>query len=108
MTNKEAIEILRDQSHFFSVGYSMDGKIRNERDEALIMAISALEKLDERSKLAEERADAIKAFEAEKKEGISLLRSLHLSEDDICEITNRVNMLDLAIKALKKANREEE
>lgn len=106
MTNKEAIKILRN--NFLSIGCKKDGEIRNEKDEALIMAISALEKMDERSKLAEERADAIKAFEAEKKEGISLLRSLHLSEDDICEITNRVNMLDLAIKALKKANREEE
>ena len=41
MTNKEAIKIL--SNHFFSVGYSRDGKIRNEKDEALLMAIKALE-----------------------------------------------------------------
>jgi len=102
MTNQEAVKIIKDYmtndaNHTLKIWF-----------EALTLAIKALEKMDERSQLAEERADAIKAFEAEKKEGISLLRSLHLSEDDICEITNRVNMLDLAIKALKKANREEE
>lgn len=106
MTNKEAIFWLNQIKDKYIHGG--DESFDQSRRDAIDEAIKALEKLDERSKLAEERADAIKAFEAEKKEGISLLRSLHLSEDDICEITNRVNMLDLAIKALKKANKGEE
>lgn len=68
MTNKEAIKIL--SNHFFSVGYSADGKIRNEKDEALLMAIKALEDsshiIDALEKLKDESFDAIVKFGIEK------------------------------------------